>query len=64
MKERNVDAQDILYVLMWGDIIEIKRNTVHNNWKWKVRGKDLDDDLLTVQAAVNEDERTIVITVY
>jgi len=30
----------------------------------EVEGKDLDGDKLTVQAAVNEEERTIVITVY
>lgn len=64
MQERNVSIQDILYVLMWGDVQEIKRDTEHSNWKCEIQGKDLDDDILTVQAAVSENERTIVITVY
>ena len=64
MRERNVSTQDVLYVLMWGDVQEIKKDAEHNNWKCEIQGKDLEDDILTVQAAVSEDERTIVITVY
>ncbi len=64
MKKRNVTTEDILYVLMWGDIKEIKKNDKRNSWKIEIKGKDLDGDKLTVQAAVNEDERTIIITVY
>ncbi len=64
MEKRNVIMDDILHVLMWGNIKKIEKNTKHNNWKIEVEGQDLDDDQLTVQAAVNEDERTIVITVY
>ena len=64
MQERNVTTDDRLYVLMWGNIDKIKKNTKYNNWKLEVEGRDLNDDQLTVQATVNEDERTIVITVY
>lgn len=64
MQKRNVTTDDILHILMWGNIKKIEENTKHNNWKIEVEGQDLDDDQLTVQAAVNEDERTIVITVY
>jgi hypothetical protein len=64
MEKRNVTTEDILHVLMWGDIQGIKKNDKHNNWQMEVEGKDLDGDKLTVQAAVSEEERTIVITVY
>lgn len=64
MRKRNVTTEDILYVLMWGDIINIEKDTEYNNWKCEVEGKDLDDDMLTVQAAVSEDNRTIIITIY
>lgn len=64
MKKRNVTTEDILYVLLWGDIKEIKKSDITNDWKAEVKGKDLDGDPLTVQAAVSEDERTIIITVY
>ena len=64
MHKRNVTTDDLLHVLMWGNIIEIKKNDKHNNWQMEVEGKDLDGDKLTVQAAVSEEERTIVITVY
>lgn len=64
MEKRNVTTEDILRVLMWGSIKDIKKNDEHDNWKIEVKGKDLDGDKLTVQAAVNEEKRTIVITVY
>jgi len=64
MKKRKVTTEDILNVLIWGRIIEVEKNTKHNNWKLKVEGQDFDGDQLTVHAAVNEDERTIIITVY
>lgn len=64
MKVRNASMEDILHVLMWGDIKTVEKDIKHNNWKCKIEGKDLEDDILTIQAAVNEDERTIVITVY
>ena len=31
MKKRNVTTEDILYVLMWGDIKEIKKNDKRNS---------------------------------
>jgi len=64
MKKRNVTTEDMLHVLMWGSIKEIKKNDKHDNWQMEVNGKDLDGDILTVQAAVSEEKRTIVITVY
>ena len=64
MIERNVNADDILNVFMWGEIKEIKEGPEQRNWKCKIEGKDLDDHPLTLQAAVIENQRTIVITVY
>jgi len=64
MEKRNVTTDDILNVLIWGKIIEIEKNTQHDNWEIEVEGQDFDGDQLTVHAAANEDERTIIITVY
>jgi hypothetical protein len=65
MKERNVTTHDILNVLIWGNIKKFKKSTKHNNeWKIEIEGQDFDGDQLTVHAAVNEDERTVIITVY
>lgn len=64
MRKRNVTTDDILHVLMWGDIKTVQKDAKYSNWKCEVEGKDLEDDVLTVQAAVSEDERTIIITVY
>ncbi len=64
MLDRGVTTEDILHALMWGNIKNIERDTEHNNWKCVIEGKDLENEILTVQAAVSEDERTIIITVY
>ena len=57
MLERNVYADDILNVLMWGKVKNVHRDTQHQNWKCEVEGKDLDDENLTIQAAVYEEKR-------
>lgn len=64
MIRRNVTTEDILFVLMWGNIENIKKDNEYNTWKIEIKGNDLDGDKLVVQAAVNEEENTIIITVY
>ena len=65
MLERNVTMDDILYVLMWGDVIEIKENIECQNWECKVKGTDTDGNELFFLAALNEHERSVLcITVY
>ena len=64
MQKRKVTTDDILHVLMCGNINKVEENPEYNNWQVEIEGQDLDDDQLTVQAAINENERTIIITVY
>jgi citrate synthase len=64
MISRNVTTEDILYVLMWGEIKNIKQDTVRHNWKCKVVGKTIDEEKLTVIAAIYSEIETIVITVF
>lgn len=65
MQERSVTMEDILNVLMWGNVNNSKKDDNYDNWKMEIEGNDLDGDKLTVQVAVNEAERAIfIITVY
>ncbi len=56
MRERDVVIDDILYVIMWGEVSDIEEDPEHNNWKCYVKGKDIEGDDLTVIAGINEAE--------
>lgn len=65
MLERNVTIDDILYVIMWGEIEELRENKEHHNWTCKVTGTDTDGYELSFVAALNEEEGSVVcITVH
>lgn len=65
MRERDVTTEDILFVLLWGEVIEVKKDIEHQNWKCVVKGQDLDGEELTFLAGMNTDENSILcITVY
>lgn len=65
MQERNVFSDDFLQVLMWGDVLSVKRNDKTGHLKCKVCGQDVDGDELTLQIALDEiEQRIICITVY
>ena len=64
MLKRNITIEDILYVLMWGKIKSVKRDIVRQNWKCEIAGKDLDEEDLTVLAAIRSELETVVITVF
>ena len=65
MYARDVTTEDILNVLMWGEIIELKEDTEYENWKCKVKGQDLDNEDLTFVAAIDKSENSILcITVF
>lgn len=65
MYKRNISMDDILFVLMWGEIVSIERDAERQNYKCKLEDKDLDGDNLVFVAVINEKKRSILcITVY
>lgn len=64
MRERNVNTDDILHVMMWGQVKEIKNARKNNEWEIRVAGKDLNGSNLVVVAAVNKNRNTLIITVW
>ena len=65
MRTRNVTADDFLYVLMWGKIVNIQENPEHSNYQCEIKGKDLDGVDLTLHVAVIEEENSLLcITVH
>jgi len=65
MVERGVNMDDVLNVLLWGEIKEIRHNKDHDSWECKVKGKDIDGDDLVFIAGIYEGCNTVrCITVY
>jgi hypothetical protein len=65
MLEREVTMHDILNVLNWGEVIEVREDPDFGNWVCKVRGIDIEKEQLTVVAAIDEKERSVICkTVY
>jgi Domain of unknown function (DUF4258) len=65
MDDRNVNSDDFLRVLMWGQVQSVKKNNKTGHWKCEVNGNDVDGDNLTLQVAIDEDGgRVICVTVY
>ncbi|MBW1940229.1 MAG: DUF4258 domain-containing protein [Deltaproteobacteria bacterium] len=64
MSERNVTMEDIIHVLKWGEVLTIQETPYENNFKCKIKGKDFDDEDLTIHASIIEKKRTVIITVY
>ena len=61
MRKRNVSTEDILYVLMWGEVSNLEKGDDKDDFKCRVTGKDLDGDRLTVVADVCQKVGTIVV---
>jgi len=64
MINRNITTEDILYALMWGKIKSVEKNATHQNWKCKIIGKTVDEDELTILAAIYSETKTVIITVF
>lgn len=65
MKLRDVTLADIMYVIMWGDVVEVEESPKHKNYKCTVKGTDLDGEELTFIAAIDErSESVLCITVH
>lgn len=65
MLKRQVTTDDVLYVLMWGNVTKVKYNEDKKNYECKVEGADIDGDPLVFVAAIYKDCHTVrCITVY
>ena len=58
--------QDILHVLQHGDILrDAEWDERHENWKYKVEGRDLEDeDLRVITIIIEEHFRIFIVTAY
>ena len=64
MKERDATTEDMLQVLMWGQVLDLKENLEHGNWECVIKGKDIDSEELTFVVAICiEDNLVLCITV-
>jgi hypothetical protein len=60
MIDRNIQMQDVVYVLKNGKITrEPEIHQVTGNWIYNVEGKTLDDEILTVPVDIDEGKDTI-----
>jgi hypothetical protein len=65
MAERNVTMEDMLQVLLWGEVHELKASQDRQNWECLVRGFDLEKEPLAVKVAVLENDFALLcITVH
>ncbi len=64
MAQRNVNTQDLLQVLFWGEIKDLHEDPEHGNWECLVVGADLEGDPLKVKVALEEDFAVLCITVF
>jgi hypothetical protein len=65
MQERQINTDDALNVLLWGEVTEIQYNKEHESWQCKVTGKDIDGENLVFIAGIYGNCHTVrCITVY
>lgn len=65
MLERNVTTDDILNVLIWGNLKESQANDNDQEFKCKLTGNDTEGDDLTIRVVVSiKEDSVICITVY
>lgn len=60
MRERDVSMDDILSVLNWGKITDLKWNEECQNWECTIEGKDTDGEDLIFVAAIDEEDRSVL----
>lgn len=65
MRERNITIDDVLHVLLWGQVTQIEYDSIHDSWKCKVKGLDIDGEELIFIASIYENCQTVrCITVF
>ena len=60
-RERKFNARDVEHVLRTGSVDEPIWNEEHRNSKCRIRGADLDDEQLTIIAAIDQNRTRITI---
>jgi len=61
MAERNFGIPDVVNVIHRGEIISVSYDPGHANWKVEMEGKDLEGEELTVQVALDPEEKIIIL---
>jgi Domain of unknown function (DUF4258) len=64
MVERSAQMDDMLNVLLWGNVYDLEEQPEQNEWKCKMDGEDLDGDKLTLIVAVVVHQHVLIVTVY
>ena len=60
MAERDVTVDDILNVIYWGDIIELKGDEEYGSWECTIKGLDIDGEKLVFVAALDENDTSVL----
>ncbi len=63
MEDRGYTLQDVVHILLHGEIVKKEYKDKAKNWSYKVRGYDLENDEGTVVVAIIKRMSAIVITV-
>ncbi len=63
MKERGYTLQDVVHILLHGEIVKKEYKDKTQNWSYRVQGYDLENDEGTVVVAIIKRMSAIVITV-
>ena len=65
MAQRQVVMDDMLQVLLWGQVRELRQNPEGGNWECVVVGRDIEKDPLSVKVVILEaDFALLCITVF
>lgn len=67
MLKRRVDIQDVVNVLEFGAINKNKTewDDVHDNWKYRVEGEDIEgEELVVITVIIESDCQSLVVTVF
>ncbi|MBW1764938.1 MAG: DUF4258 domain-containing protein [Deltaproteobacteria bacterium] len=60
MADRDVTVDDILNVIHWGEITELKGDEEYGNWECTVKGIDIDGEELVFVAAIDENDASVL----
>ncbi len=60
MAERDVTVDDILFVIYWGEIIELIGDEEYGSWECTVKGLDIDGEELVFVAALDENDTSVL----
>lgn len=64
MSDDGFTVHDVEHVILTGKILERQRDSTTSEWKYRIRGRTVDDDLLEVLAKEGPTGKVVIITVY